>query len=203
MGWDFLVFVAALAVAAFTPGPGIAAIVAATLAQGAHKTLWFCGGIILGDLLWLTLSFSGLAVLAQSIPIIFITIKWLGGAYLVWLAWKTWHANVEISTPPSARIDRSPLARTFAGFAVTLGNPKAILFYLALLPNLVHATEFSFMTAFPYYLAVIAVLAAVFAVYLIAAQSARTAMKNPRAIRRYNRGTALLLSSAAVWITSR
>lgn len=53
LGWDYLVFVAALSVAAFSPGPGLAAIVATVLAQRARKTVWFCLGIIIGDLVWL------------------------------------------------------------------------------------------------------------------------------------------------------
>ncbi|MEP2784756.1 MAG: LysE family translocator [Pseudoruegeria sp.] len=203
LGWDFVVFVAALGIAAFTPGPGIAAIVATALAQGARKTLWFCGGVIVGDLFWLTLSLSGLAVIAQSIPIIFTTIKWAGAAYLAWLAWKAWHASVEISQVKLQGTGRSPLTRMLAGFAVTLGNPKAMLFYIALLPNLVQATEFSLLKVLPYNLAVMAVLGSVFAVYLLAAQTARTAMKSPRAVRKFNRGTAVVLGGAATWIASR
>ena len=59
-GWDLLVFVAALSVAAFTPGPGLAAIVAAAIAQGARKTVWFCAGVIAGDLALAEKSPSGL-----------------------------------------------------------------------------------------------------------------------------------------------
>ncbi|MEP3299245.1 MAG: LysE family translocator [Pseudoruegeria sp.] len=128
----------------------------------------------------MTLSLSGLAVIAQSIPIIFTTIKWAGATYLAWLAWKAWHASVEISQVKLQETGRSPLTRMLAGFAVTLGNPKAMLFYMALLPNLVQATEFSLLKVLPYYLAVgavVAVLGSVFAVYLPAAQTARTAMK--------------------------
>ena len=58
-GWDFLVFAGALSVAAFSPGPGLAAIVATVLAKGARSTIWFCVGVILGDLVWLSLSLGG------------------------------------------------------------------------------------------------------------------------------------------------
>ena len=87
LGWDFLVFLGALSLAAFSPGPGLAAIVATVLARGARSTAWFCAGVILGDIVWLSLSLGGLAILAQQIPAIFIIIKWAGVVYLLWLAW--------------------------------------------------------------------------------------------------------------------
>ncbi|MCP4378197.1 MAG: LysE family transporter, partial [bacterium] len=88
--WDFLVFVAALSVAAFSPGPGLAAIVATVLAGGARRAVWFCVGVVFGDLTWLLLSLSGLALIAQQIPVIFVAIKWAGVTYLVYLAVKIW-----------------------------------------------------------------------------------------------------------------
>jgi threonine/homoserine/homoserine lactone efflux protein len=202
-GWDFPIFVAALSVAAFTPGPGLAAIVASVLAQGARKTVWFCAGVIVGDLFWLTLSLSGLALIAQQIPIVFVTIKWAGVSYLIWLAWKTWNANPDFGQIRVADKGHSPIARAGAGFAITLGNPKAMLFYMALLPSLLNTGDLSLIALLPYYVAVFVVLTTVFAVYVIAAQSARRAMKNTRAVRKFNRITATALGGAAVWIASR
>jgi len=200
---DFLVFVAALSVAAFTPGPGLAAIVASVLAQGARKTLWFCVGVIVGDLVWLTLSLSGLAMIAQQIPLVFTLIKWAGVAYLVRLAWIAWHSNAELKNTATETRERGPVARTLAGFAVTMGNPKAMLFYLALLPNLISAENLTLPVVLPFFLAVIFVLTTVFAVYIFAAEKARNAMKSPRIVRNFNRATATALGGAAAWIASR
>lgn len=66
--WNFIVFVGALSIAAFSPGPGLAVLIATVLANGARKSVWFYVGIILGDLVWLTLSLSGLALIAQQVP---------------------------------------------------------------------------------------------------------------------------------------
>lgn len=203
LGLDFLVFVGALSVAAISPGPGLAAIVAMVLARGAKSTLWFCAGIILGDLVWLSLSLGGLAVVARQIPMLFVLIKWIGVVYLVWLAWAAWHADTPAGDGRAATPERSRLARGLAGLAVTMGNPKAMLFYIALLPNLISAERLNPETVAPLYLAVIVVLSVVFAIYAAAAETARRTMKSARAVRHFNRASATALGGAAVWIASR
>lgn len=83
--------------------------------------------------------------------------------------------------------ERTPAGRIFAGLATTLGNPKSMLFYMALLPNIMDAGNLSPLAVIPYYLAVIVVLTVVFSFYLLAAEKARRAMKSPCAMRIFNR----------------
>jgi threonine/homoserine/homoserine lactone efflux protein len=203
LGWDFLVFVGTLSVAAFSPGPGLAAIVATVLAKGARSTTWFCVGVILGDIVWLSLSLGGLAILAQQIPAVFIVIKWAGVMYLLWLAWSVWNADVHLRDGDVETENRSRIVRILAGFAVTMGNPKAMLFYIALLPSLLNADSLSVGAIVPLYLAVIVILSISFATYSFAAEAARRTMRSARAVRVVNRTTATALGGAAAWIASR
>ena len=203
LGWDFFVFVGALSVAAFSPGPGLAAIVATVLAKGARSTTWFCAGVILGDIVWLSLSLGGLAILAQQIPAVFVVIKWAGVVYLIWLAWGAWSADVHLREGEAETESRSRIVRVLAGFAVTMGNPKAMLFYIALLPSLISPTSLSAGAVVPLYIAVVVILGVSFATYSIAAEAARRTMKSARAVRVVNRMTASALGGAAVWIASR
>lgn len=200
--WDFLVFVAALGVAALSPGPGLAAIVATVLAWGARKTVWFCVGVIAGDLAWLSLSLSGLALVAQQIPMVFVVIKWAGVIYLIYLAWKIWRSSPKVHQTTEQTQEKSAAARVLAGFAVTMGNPKAMLFYMALLPSLVSLERISIPMVLSLFLAVVAVLATVFAIYMFAAENARRTMTSTQAVQKFNRMTATALGSAAVWIAS-
>ena len=133
----------------------------------------------------------------------FSLIKWAGVAYLLWLAWNAWNSEAAIGQARGEACDKSPAGCVLAGFAVTMGNPKAMLFYIALLPNLVSAERLSFEIVFPFYLAVIVVLSTVFAVYIFAAETARRAMKSTRAVHNFNRATATALGGAAVWIAGR
>jgi threonine/homoserine/homoserine lactone efflux protein len=200
---DFFVFVAALSLAAFSPGPGLAAIVATVLAGSVRKAIWFCVGIIAGDLTWLALSLSGLTLIAQQLPALFIAIKWAGVGYLVYLAIKMWRTKPNANRAAAQSKEKSVLTRVLAGYSVTLGNPKAMLFYVALLPSLLDPAQISGPTAAALFLAVIGVLASVFAVYIFAADKARKSMANSQSLQKFNRITATALASAAIWIAVR
>ena len=201
--WDFWVFVMALTVAAFSPGPGLAALVANVMAKGARGTIWFSAGIILGDLVWLGLSLGGLAVIAQTVPTVFQLIKWAGVGYLTFLAYRLWTTKAEGITGEVTRENRNVMGQVLAGFSITMGNPKAMLFYLALLPNLVPPDHVSMELALWLGGAVVVILSSVFAVYILAAAGLRRVLTKATAMQRFNRCTAMALAGAAVWISSK
>lgn len=201
--WNFIVFVGALSVAAFSPGPGLAALVATVLASGARKSIWFCVGIILGDLVWLTLSLSGLALIAQQIPVVFSIIKWTGVVYLIYLAFRLWTALDEAARASTKSTERGALKRMLAGLSITMGNPKAMLFYLALLPSIVTPESLNAQMVVALAMSVVLVLSTVFAVYVYAAERARKAMTSAQSIKTFNRITGTALGGAAAWIATR
>ena len=84
----------------------------------------------------------GLALVAQTFHFAFVIVKWIGVAYLVYLAWKMWTAPVVASEGELPRED-SPAKLFLAGMAVTLGNPKIMMFYLALLPTIIDLASVS------------------------------------------------------------
>lgn len=203
---NVLVFLSALAVAAFSPGPSLAAVVATVLGGGLRAAVWFCLGVIVGDLAWLLLSLGGLAVVVQQLPVLFYIIKWAGVAYLFYLAFKIWRS----ASMPSSHVSPehslggvSIRAQLLSGFSVTMGNPKAMLFYLALIPNLIQPGQLSFSLLLLLMLCVVVVLAASFAVYILAAHRARMLLQSERALAKLNRITATALGGAALWIASR
>src|SRR5690349_6797808 len=106
-----------------SPGPAIAALVARSLSSGFRRSLPFLAGIVMGDLVWFTLTALGLSVLMQSFHGVFVAIKYAGCAYLLYLAWKAWTAPAEAPKPSAAA--RGEGVRLFlGGIALTLGNPK-------------------------------------------------------------------------------
>lgn len=201
--WNLLVFVGALAIAAFTPGPGIAALIATVLAHGARQAFWFAIGIIMGDLAWLALSLSGLALIAQQFPIVFVLIKWAGVFYLLFLAIKMWRSPTEATKIDANARPKGVIARIAAGFSLTMGNPKTILFYLALLPSIVTPKTLSLPLITGLAIGVVVVLSFVFAIYMFAASKARKFLANSQSMRTFNRITATVLGSAATWIALR
>lgn len=199
-----LLFAAAYVVATASPGPGVAAVVARVLARGPRGAPAFIAGFVAGDLLWFGLAATGLAVLAQAFAAVFLAIKWAGAAYLLYLAWKLWTAparpveDTKAEAAPSAEGGRLFLA----GLALTLGNPKVIVFFLALLPTVVDLDRLT-PAGFAEIAALIAViLSAVLAGYAAAAARARRLLSSPRALRLVNRGTGAVMAGAAVTVAA-
>ncbi len=200
-----LVFAAALGLAAATPGPGMTAIVARALGAGFLGTLPMVLGFVLGDLLYLSAAAFGLAALANSFGTLFLVVRWLGAAYLVYLAVKMWHAPLPMGLSTDAPPARGGGAgRTFlAGLFITLGNPKTMVFYLALLPTLIDLGAMTLLGFAEIAALVVAILLVVGSAYALAADRARTLLRSRRAIQTLNRSAGALMAGAAAAIITR
>jgi threonine/homoserine/homoserine lactone efflux protein len=198
-----LTFSAVYALAVATPGPGIAAIIARSLAHGAKGAPAFIAGFVAGDLVWFSIAATGLAALAKTAATLFIAIKWAGVVYLLYLAWKLW-------TAPAERVEvrdddgRQHGWRAFiASFMLTLANPKAILFFLALLPTVIDLASMNTVRFLEISLAIALVLPAVLGSYVFLAARARELFTTPQAVRRLNRSSGLAMAGAAVVVATR
>jgi threonine/homoserine/homoserine lactone efflux protein len=198
-----LTFCAVYTLAVATPGPGIAAIIARALAHGSKGAPAFIAGFLVGDLVWFSIAATGLAALAKTAATLFIAIKWAGVAYLLLLAWKLW-------TAPAERVEvrdddgRQHGWRAFvASLMLTLANPKAILFFLALLPTVVDLASMNAVRFLEISAAIALVLPAVLGTYVFLAARARTLFTTPRAVRRLNRSSGLAMAGAAMVIATR
>jgi threonine/homoserine/homoserine lactone efflux protein len=120
-------FVAASLALAVTPGPGVAYIVARTLAEGRRAGLWSVAGVALGNLANAALAGVGLAALLALWPAALPLLRLAGGLYLIGLGVMAWRAR----PAPGAAAARAPLRD---GFWVALLNPKTALFFAAFLP---------------------------------------------------------------------
>jgi len=198
-----LVFGMALFIAAATPGPGIAAIVARVLGRGTQGALAFSAGVAVGDVVWLTLAVVGLSALAQMFHEVFLAIKYAGAAYLLYLAYRLWTAPVEPAAAGAGARGEHPLKLFFAGLAVTMGNPKVMVFYLALLPSLLDIAGMTVVGYAELVLVTLSVLGLVFAGYIGLATRARRLFTSPKALRRINRGTGAVMAGAAAAIAAR
>lgn len=199
----FIAYSAALAIAAAIPGPGITALVARALGSGFRSSLFMALGLVLGDLTYLTAVVLGLALLAQSFGTAFLIVKWAGVAYLAWLAWCFWRSGITAETIEARKGSGGFLASFLAGYAVTLGNPKTMVFYLAITPTIVDlatltAAEYTLLT-----LITVVVLLVVLVPYLALAAQARWFLQTPRALKALNRSAALFMAGAAAAIAAR
>lgn len=194
------IFAGALAVAAGSPGPSVAALVARVLASGPNAVMPFLAVMWLGEAIWLACAVFGLAIIAQSFQLLFAALKWAGIAYLAWLAWKMWHAPVA----GAAALPRGGRWRLFgAGMAVTLGNPKIMVFYLALLPAVLDLRAVGLAGWAALTAVLLVVLATVDLAWVLAAARARGLFRSPAGRRLANRLSAGLMAGAAGAIATR
>jgi threonine/homoserine/homoserine lactone efflux protein len=198
-----VLFAGTLLVAAASPGPGIAALVAQVLGKGPEGAASFATGLILGDLVWLAVAILGLAVVAQTFHEVFLVIKYVGAGYLVYLAYRMWTAPVHARDIAAAPRRDGRLRLFFAGLAVTLGNPKVVAFYLALLPSLIDLARVGLLGYVELAGISVVILTAVFGAYAVAAARARALFRSPRAMRLLNRTGGTVMAGAAVVVATK
>ncbi|RED52016.1 LysE family translocator [Aestuariispira insulae] len=199
-----LIFALALLVSAGSPGPSIAALVTRVLVKGWRDVMPFLAAMWLGEAIWLTCAVAGLVVLMDTFYWAFQILKYCGVAYLIYLAWRMWTAPVSAEpTAEDAPRGRDGLRMFLAGMAVTLGNPKIMVFYLALLPTIIDLQAISLIGWVELTFTMLLVLIAVDCAYVIVAARARLMLKNPRAMRIANRVSAGVMGGAAAAIATR
>ncbi|WP_416796472.1 LysE family translocator [Ciceribacter azotifigens] len=197
-----LAYAGALFIAAAIPGPGMTAIVARALGSGFRPTFFMGLGLILGDLCYLTAVVLGLSYLAQTFVTPFLVIKYAGAAYLGYIAYKLWTAGLlpqEVQARKGGGLGTSFLS----GLFVTLGNPKTMLFYVALVPTLIPLEaigpgDYAALAGITF-----VVLMAVLIPYIVLAARARTLLKQPSALKVLNRVAGSVLASTAAYIAAR
>jgi threonine/homoserine/homoserine lactone efflux protein len=199
----FLTYAGALAVAAAIPGPGVVALIARALGSGFRSALFMALGLVVGDLVYLTAVILGLALLAQTFGVAFLVIKWIGVAYLAWLAWTFWRTGIRTRHVGADQSRDGAFSSFLSGLLVTLGNPKVMVFYLAITPTII---DIASVTASDYgvLLAITAmVLLIVLVPYLVLAARARWFLATPRALKILNRTAATFMAGAAGAIAVR
>ena len=195
-------FAAALFINAGSPGPSIAALVARVLSRGLGSVLPFLLAMWIGEVLWLVAAVLGLGFLAQSFGAAFMVLKFAGVAYLLYLAWQMWNAPVDLQggvLPESGGAVRMFLT----GMALTIGNPKIMVFYMALLPTIIDLERVSTVGLAELVVVCFAVMMTVDLAWAFAAAWARGWLRSPRAMRIANRTGATAMAGAAVVIASR
>ena len=141
----WLLFCVACVALVATPGPSILYLVSRTLAQGRAAGFVSLAGTSSGFALHALAAAFGLSALLAAVPLAYEVVRWLGAAYLAWLAFVTWRtrdlAAAEASPP------RLPAAQLFRqGLLTAILNPKVALFQLAFFPQFVTPAQGSVLT---------------------------------------------------------
>lgn len=134
-GGDLLLYAGALAILFLTPGPVWVAMVARAVSGGFHAAWPLALGVVVGDILWPLLAIFGISWIVSVFAGFMTALRWVAVAIFIWMGIGLWrHAGRPIGA--DSRLTRpGALAGFGAGLAVILGNPKAILFYMGVLPG--------------------------------------------------------------------
>jgi len=201
--YGLLIFSLVYALAVAAPGPGVAAVIARALGRGVKGAPAFIGGFVAGDLLWFTLAALGLAVLAQKAHALFVIVRFAGAAYLLYLAWRLWNAPAGSLSLQAAPRRESSLQLFLGTLALTLGNPKTMVFFLAVLPTVVELRHLSLGGFLEIALVILIVLPLVLGAYTVFAARARARLSRPQTVRWVQRGTGAVMAGAAVAVATR
>lgn len=196
-----IIFAGALIINSGSPGPSVAALVARVISKGYRSVLPFLASMWIGEALWLTLAVGGASYIAQSFQVLFAVLKYCGAAYLLYLAYKMWTAPVTVKEGELP--ERDSMRMFFTGMAVTLGNPKIMVFYLALLPAIVDVAHISIAGWAELIAVMMLVLITTDLTWVLIAAQARRWLRSPRAMRIANRVSATAMGGAAVAVATR
>jgi len=152
---------------------------------------------VIGDLFLFLMALTGLVTLAKIMGPLFIVVKWVGVLYLLFLAYKMWTADTDYDGLETGSDDG--LRSFFMAIFLPLGNPKAVGFYVALLPAFMDIEKLSLATATYFSLVIVVVWGVVLIGYTMLADAGRRYLKTVSARKWLNRGSAgAMLSTAGV-----
>lgn len=194
-------FVLIFAIDSVVPGPAVAMVMSRGASVGLIRTLPFIAGLVVGDLLLFLMALLGLAALAQSIGPLFFVIKWLGVCYLLYLAYGAWTSKpVDIDVAPVGGIGSGSFA---LALVLPLGNPKAVGFYVALLPAFMDVEQLSMAAAINFSVAIVVIWSLVLISYTALADQGRRYIQGTNAMKWLNRCSAGAMVAAAGTVAFR
>lgn len=186
-------------VLAAIPSLSVLAVTARAAAAGFRQGAWVALGIVAGDTVFIVLAIFGLQWLAAVLGDAFVWLKYLGGAYLLWLGFRLWRAEAAVESQVTGAAANSSF---MSGLLLTLADQKAILFYLGFFPAFVDLVALTLTDALA--LIVIAAIAVGGVKLAYAAAASRAgALAGPRLGRLLNRVAGGVLLAVGAYLIVR
>jgi threonine/homoserine/homoserine lactone efflux protein len=189
-------------VLSMAPGPSDFAVIARSIASGFGHGLLMIGGIVAADFLFILLAVYSLAAVAEAMGTLFTLLQYFGGAYLLWLG-----ASAVRAHPKYEDVEDAPAHSRFSSFIggllITLGDPKAILFYMGLFPAFVDLADIAISDTVIIMSIATGVIVSVKASFAFAADRARRLFENARLKRRLDIAAGVVLISTGLFVLAR
>jgi threonine/homoserine/homoserine lactone efflux protein len=192
-----LAFALTALVIEITPGPNMTYLAALSLSSGMRTGLAAVAGIALGLMTYGLIATFGLAAIIDESPLLYSALRWGGVLFLLWLAWDSWTG--EDDTSEDAGKER-PWAAFRRGVITNWLNPKAAVFYIAVLPEFIRpdggtVARQTLLLSLIY----VAVATAIHVTIVLLAGSLQSMIVTANNRRTIRRGFALMLVAIAIW----
>ncbi len=190
-----LAFALASAIVELTPGPNMAYLAVLSISEGRRSGMSAVAGVALGLLLVGIAAALGMAALISASPVMYQGLRWGGVFYLLWLAWEAWRPE---------RTEENEFAESNAryfrrGLVVNLLNPKAAVFYIAMLPQFVDTTQAPLTQTLTLSLLFVLIATAIHASIVILGGTAHGLLHSTARRRKIRRVMAVALVAIALW----
>lgn len=194
-----LAFAATCLVIELTPGPNMAYLAVLSASVGRRAGFAATVGVALGLLIVGFGAALGLAAVISNSRWLYETLRWGGAFYLFWLAWEGWRGEEETS-PGKAQAAADDSKFFLRGLVTNLINPKAGIFYIAILPTFVDETRPLVGQAVTLSVVYVTVATLVHGTIVLLADAARPWLEDERRSMIARRALSLLLVGIALWL---
>ena len=181
-----------------TPGPNMAYLAVLSISDGRRAGFSAVAGVALGLLVIGIAAALGVAALISSSPLAYQTLRWCGVFYLLWLGWDGWNTSKETS-PDKTNGQVHPAKFFWRGFITNILNPKAAVFYIAILPSFVDASSAVATQTLTLTFVYVCTATVIHFSIVALAGAARSFLDSPRRIMITRRVLSLLLVGVALW----
>jgi threonine/homoserine/homoserine lactone efflux protein len=195
--WSSTALIGAVFVLGLSPGPGVFATISRATASGFSNASLVVAGIVVGDVVFLLLAIYSLGFMTLVLGELFVLVKYIGGMYLIYLAYKIWTSKV---LPPNIVQNHELSCKTnfFSGLLITLANPKVIVFYLGFLPAFMDLQVLTNTDIVVAVMIVAVTLSCVLLCYAYMASRAKELLKSPVAMSRLNKISSCVMIGAGI-----
>lgn len=196
-----LAFVATCTLIEITPGPNMAYLAALSLSRGWRVGLAAVAGVALGLAAYGVAASLGVAAVIDNSRFLYDALRWGGVAYLLWLAWDAWSTAEDMDAEQALGENDARASAFRRGLITNLLNPKAGVFYVAILPEFVNPqagqiTLQTFMLSAIY----VAIATAIHALIVVSASRVRGLLHREKQIIALRRVLAVALAGVAIWL---
>ncbi len=146
---DVLSLFGVMLLLALVPSASVVLVITRSAFFGVKNGVAVAFGIVLGDLIFIALAYWGLSIIAETMGGLFLSIRYIGAAYLIWLGYSLFSSSTKATVYTIDKQNKGNVFLSFfSGLFLTLGDIKAIVFYMSLLPIYIDLTQMNFLDLF-------------------------------------------------------